>query len=351
MSSSEPNTVSTLLKGFKKDYGEGIYHKGSELLDGPRIPTGVFALDLALGGGLPKGKISTIFGPEDSGKSLLAYKIIATYQKLNPTEKCVLVDIEHNFEKGWAEQIGIDTEKLIVISPDYAEQAVDIIEALLYAEDIGLVVIDSIGALVSMRETDRSAEVQNVGGVSMPVSVLARKATLALSQCGRKHNRSPTLIGVNQVRTKIGVMFGNPENEPGGNAWKFANSCRIRLYGKGIIDKKVHQAIPVRMETNFIIKKYKFPIAGQNGVYQIVTFPHNGKVVGECHDWNMISKYLQDAKLLVKSKGQKWTCLGEEYKTLSEINDRMKTEIEFDMALKEAVVSFVMGGYESFSSA
>ena len=122
------NTVDGLLKQFDKQYGEGVVHAGDEVEDFPRFSTGLFSMDLALGGGLPKGHMTQIYGKQDSGKSLLVYKMIATHQQQFPEETCILVDIEDNYETKWAEKIGINVKKLVVLSPEHTAQAIDMIE-------------------------------------------------------------------------------------------------------------------------------------------------------------------------------------------------------------------------------
>lgn len=337
------NNSTQLMKQFSKEFGDEVIHTGDQVEEGPRFSTGVFAMDLALGGGLPKGHATQIYGKQDSGKSLLVYSIIAHHQKEFPEEKCVLIDIESNFEKSWAEQIGIDTQAIIIVTPDHVANAIDMIEGLLYAEDVGLIVIDSVGAMMTQNELESSADKMAVGGASLLVSKMMRKITIAQSKIRRLEDRHPSVILINQVRVKIGQMYGDPDHLPGGSALQYAVNCTIRLYGKPVMDKKVHDAIPVKLETTATIKKYKFPITNQAFKYDIITYAHNGYKVGSCYDWNTVSHYLKDLGYLKKArKGAGYTCLGENFKTISELKFKALEDFAFYSHLKSVITQTVL---------
>lgn len=337
------NNSAQLMKQFTKEFGDGVIHTGDQVEEGPRYTTGVFAMDLALGGGLPKGHMTQIYGKQDSGKSLLAYSIIANHQKEFPKEKCVLIDIESNFEKTWGEQVGIDTKEIIIVTPEHVANAIDMLEGLLYAEDVGLIVIDSIGAMITQNELESEAAKMAVGGASLLVSKMVRKMIVAQSKIRRTEDRYPSVICINQVRVKIGQMYGDPDHLPGGSALQYAANCTIRLYGKPIMDKKVHDAIPVKLETTAAIKKYKFPITNQAFKYDIITYAHNGYAVGSCYDWNTVSHYLKDLGYLKKArKGAGYTCLGEKFKTISELKFKALVDFEYYSHLKAVITQTVL---------
>ena len=203
-------SAAELLAGFQKDMGESVGSFGGSLANSDRIPTGLFPLDLALGGGFPRGRCSIIYGPESSSKTNIVLRAIASHQMLWPDKINVFFDIENSFDPDWAAQLGVQTDRLIVIKPGYAEQCVDMAESFLYSEDCGIVAIDSLAALVTTGELEASAEKGAFGGASMVTGKLARKTTLALQEA-EKQGRYPSLFYVNQTRFKMGVMFGDPE--------------------------------------------------------------------------------------------------------------------------------------------
>lgn len=311
-----------LLKKFQKDFGDGVGSFGGKLVNSERIPTGIFELDLALGGGFPRGKVSTVFGPESSGKTNCALLAIANHQRMFPDLTCAFVDVEHGFDPKWAQALGVDTNKLIVIKPAFAEQAIDMVESLMYAGDCGLIVIDSLAALVTTSEVESSAEKAQVGGAAIAIGKLVRKTTLALSEA-EKDDRYPTLIYINQVTTKVGVMFGDPETEPGGNRPRFQASIRLRLYGKNLKDPKYSETMPVAKETTFIVKKHKCPIYAASGKFTVAMVGYKGLQPGQSDDFSVILDLLKTYGLAKKGDGGKgWEVYGAEYKTL----DEFKTE-------------------------
>ena len=335
------NTVAQLVKQYEKHYGEDVVHTGDEVLECPRFSTGILSLDLALGGGLPKGCSIQIFGKQDSGKSLLVYKIIATHQKEFPKEKCILVDIENNYDAVWAKKIGIDTKKLYVVTPEHIEQTIDIIEGLVHAEDVGLVVVDSVGAMIGQNELESEASKMKVGGNALQVSKMVRKLTVAQSKIRRTEGRYPSVIFINQVRVKIGVIYGSDEHLPGGTALQFAVNCSIRLYGKLIIDKAVNDSVPVKIETSATLTKYKFPIISRNAKYDIFTLEHAGNKVGSSYEWGTASRYLKDLNYLIKSGNTYWL-FDKEYKTIKEIKERFITQIKFSTKVKEVITQTLL---------
>jgi recombination protein RecA len=335
-------SMAGLLTTFKKDMGDGIGSFGGALIDRERIPTGIFELDLAIGGGLPRGKVSIVYGPESSGKTNAVLLAIANHQKLWPDLTCAIVDLEHAFDPEWAKLLGVDTDKLMIVQPDYAEQAVDIVESLLMADDCGLVAMDSLAALVTTSELDSSADKAVVGGAALVIGKLYRKTTHALQQAS-KAGRFPTLVYVNQITHKIGVMFGDPETTPGGNKPRFQSSMTIRLYGKNKIIKEVSSTMPVVKETTFIIRKWKAPIKFASGAYELVMMAHNGLQPGMSDDFGTVAEYLKtwgDFKKV--EKGQGWLIHGEEYKTIDQFKQRYYSDQSFASGIRKHVINTIM---------
>ena len=213
------------LEQITKDFGKGaIMRLGDDeaVLNVSAIPTGALALDIALGiGGIPRGRVTEIFGPESAGKSTLAQHIIAQSQRLGGTT--AYIDVEHALEPEYAAQCGINVDDLLISQPDTGEQALEICEALIRSNALDAVVVDSVAALVPR------AEIEGDMGDSLP-GLQARLMSQALRKLTGAVARSNTaLIFINQLREKVGVVFGNPETTPGGRALKFYSSVRIDI--------------------------------------------------------------------------------------------------------------------------
>ncbi|MBX7052963.1 MAG: recombinase RecA [Flavobacteriales bacterium] len=209
---------------LEKTYGKGAVMKlGDEATEQiEAIPSGSIGLDMALGiGGYPKGRIVEIYGPESSGKTTLAIHAIAEAQKAGGI--CAIIDAEHAFDKFYAESLGVDTENLLISQPDHGEQGLEIADNLIRSGAIDLIVIDSVAALTPRSEIEGEMGDSNVGVQARLMSKALRKLTATISKTGC------CCIFINQLREKIGVMFGNPETTTGGNALKFYASVRIDI--------------------------------------------------------------------------------------------------------------------------
>ena len=215
--------IETALTQIEKQFGKGsIMRLGAKdaLVPVETIPTGALSLDAALGiGGIPRGRVVEIFGPESSGKTTLALQVVAEAQKLGGM--AAFVDAEHALDATYAHRLGVDVDNLLVSQPDYGEQALEIAEALVRSNAIDVVVVDSVAALVP------KAELEGEMGDSLP-GLQARLMSQALRKLTAIVAKSKTsLIFINQIREKIGVMFGNPETTTGGRALKFYSSVRL----------------------------------------------------------------------------------------------------------------------------
>jgi recombination protein RecA len=208
---------------IEKSYGKGTIMKLGEdkpILKLEFIPTGSFGLDIATGiGGYPKGRIIEIFGPESSGKTTLALHAIAEAQKMGGI--AAFIDAEHALDTGYADKIGVDVKNLLVSQPDYGEQAMDIAETLVRSNAIDIIVIDSVAALTPKAEIEGEMGDSHMGLQARLMSQALRKLTSSISKS------KCIVIFINQIRMKIGVMFGNPETTTGGNALKFYASIRL----------------------------------------------------------------------------------------------------------------------------
>lgn len=217
-------SVDNAITQIHRQFGKGsIMRLGTterELI--PVIPTGILSVDLALGvGGLPRGRVTEIYGPESSGKTTLALHVIAEAQRRGGN--VAFIDAEHALDTNYAERLGVDTDNLLISQPDFGEQALEIAEILIRSGGIDVVVVDSVAALVPRAEIDGNVGDQHVGLQARLMSHAMRKFTGVLSRT------NTVLIFINQIRMKIGVMFGNPETTTGGNALKFYSSIRIDI--------------------------------------------------------------------------------------------------------------------------
>ncbi len=222
------------VANLEKTYGKGIVMKlgDKQVVEIDTIPTGSLGLDIALGiNGLPKGRVVEIYGPESSGKTTLAIHAIAECQKRGGT--AAFIDAEHAFDRFYATALGVDTENLLISQPDNGEQALEIAENLIRSSAIDIIVIDSVAALVPRSEIEGEMGDSKMGLQARLMSQAMRKLTGTIGRTGC------CCIFINQLRDKIGVMFGNPETTTGGNALKFYASIRldIRKSGSAIKDK------------------------------------------------------------------------------------------------------------------
>jgi recombination protein RecA len=211
------------LETIEKQFGKGSIMKlgDAHKTNVATVSTGSLSLDIALGGGIPKGRIVEIYGPESSGKTTLTLHVIAEIQKLGGT--AAFIDAEHALDPSYAQKLGVDTENLLISQPDNGEQALEIAETLVRSNAVDLVVIDSVAALVPRAEIEGDMGDSHMGLQARLMSQALRKLTGVIN---RSHT---TVIFINQIRMKIGVMFGNPETTTGGNALKFYASVRMDI--------------------------------------------------------------------------------------------------------------------------
>ncbi len=250
---SRQKALEVAVSQIEKEFGKGsIMRLGPEFkMNIPAIPTGALSLDMALGiGGVPRGRVVEIFGPESSGKTTLALSIIAQAQKLGGI--AAFIDAEHAFDSDYARCLGVNLDDLLISQPDTGEQALQICEMLIQSNSVDVVVIDSVAALVPRAELEGDIGDQHVGLQARLMSQALRKLTSVIA----KSNTS--VIFINQIREKIGVMFGNPETTPGGRALKFYASVRLDIRRVGSI-KQGEQVIGNRVRVKVVKNKVAPP--------------------------------------------------------------------------------------------
>ncbi|MCX6767019.1 MAG: recombinase RecA [Candidatus Moranbacteria bacterium] len=255
--SKETENKETLLentvKEIKDRFGEGSIMKLGDVkrVDVAAIPTGAPSLDIALGiGGVPRGRIIEIYGPESSGKTTLALHIVANAQKAGGS--AAFIDAEHALDPQYAKKIGVNLEDLLISQPDNGEQALDIVEALVKSNAVDVIVIDSVAALTPQAEIEGEMGDSHMGRQARLMSQALRK----LTAIGAKSN--VTIIFINQIRMKIGVVFGNPETTTGGNALKFYASVRIEVRRAAQI-KQGEQIVGNRVKAKIVKNKVAPP--------------------------------------------------------------------------------------------
>jgi recombination protein RecA len=224
ISEAKNKTLDNALFQIQKQFGKGsIMRLGSQTTEAiPVIPTGTLSLDIATGvGGVPRGRVTEIYGPESSGKTTLALHVIAEAQKRDGV--AAFIDAEHALDVAYAGRLGVNVDDLLVSQPDYGEQALEIAEVLVRSGAVDVIVIDSVAALVPKAEIDGNVGDTHVGLQARLMSHALRKFTGILKRS------NTAMVFINQIRMKIGVMFGNPETTPGGNALKFYSSMRFDI--------------------------------------------------------------------------------------------------------------------------
>jgi recombination protein RecA len=240
---------------IKQKYGEGSIMKFGEAraMDVAAIPTGSISLDIALGiGGVPRGRIIEVYGPESSGKTTLAQHIVAEVQKTGGI--AAFIDAEHALDPDYARKIGVDVDNLLISQPDTGEQALEILETLVRSNAVDVVVVDSVAALVPRAEIEGEMGDSHMGLQARLMSQALRKLT------GIVGKTNTTVIFINQIRMKIGVVFGNPETTTGGNALKFYSSVRVEVRRSAQIkqgDKIIGNRVKVKIAKNKVAAPFQ----------------------------------------------------------------------------------------------
>ena len=269
------------LGQIERQFGAGtVMRMGDKKLEKiPAIPTGSLGLDLALGiGGLPKGRVVEIYGPESSGKTTLTLEVIAQCQKLGGT--AAFIDAEHALDPIYAEKLGVNVEELLISQPDTGEQALEVADIMVHSGGIDILVIDSVAALVPKAEIEGEMGDTHVGLQARLMSQALRKIT------GNVKRSNTLVIFINQIRHKIGVMFGSPETTSGGNALKFYSSVRLDIRRIGTVkegDEAVGNETRVKVVKNKVsppFKQAEFQIIYNKGINRLGELLDRGSDLG-----------------------------------------------------------------------
>jgi recombination protein RecA len=312
------------------NFGKGsVMRLGQQTaMDIESISTGSLSLDLALGiGGLPKGRVIEIYGPESSGKTTLALQVVAEAQKNGGI--CGFVDAEHALDPVYAKKLGVDTEELLISQPDTGEQALEITDTLIKSGSVSVLVIDSVAALTPRAEIEGEMGDHHVGLQSRLMSQALRKLTSSISRT------NTMVIFINQIRMKIGVMFGSPETTSGGNALKFYSSVRMDIRRIGAIKEKdsiIGNATRVKVVKNKVSPPFKvveFDLMYGKGISK----------VGELIDLGAKADIVEKSGAWYAYKGEKIGQGRENAKLYLEQNPKAAAEIEMAIREKAGVIS------------
>ena len=342
MATDKTKDLKETLSQIEKQFGKGTVMRmgDKEILDIPCISTGSVGLDIALGiGGIPQGRVTEIYGPESSGKTTLTLQIIAECQKNGGT--AAFIDAEHALDPQYAAKLGVNVDDLLLSQPDTGEQALEVADMLVKSNSVDLVVVDSVAALVPRAEIEGEMGDHHVGLQARLMSQALRKITGNIQRSGA------TVIFINQIRMKIGVMFGSPETTTGGNALKFYSSVRLDIRRIGAIkdkDQIVGNQTRVKVVKNKVAPPFKiteFDILYGEGISkegEIIDIGVSRGVVEKSGSWysfngNRIGQGRENAKkYLIENKE-----ISDEIESLIRGNDKLEdSEPEIEKPEKES---------------
>jgi len=347
------------VAAIRKDHGDAIFLKASEHnTEIPRIPTSIFSFDYALGGGFAVGRVNVTWGHKSSAKTTTYLKALANAQKMCATcwkfhsstfDPCscgeyrdpliAYLDVEGTLDLKWAKRLGVDLDRMLYSKPEYAEQSLDIAEAVI-RNGVDILVIDSLAFLAPADEIVRSTKEDTVGLQARQLGKGTRKFVAAINTVANARGTGPTLFFTNQVRMKVGVMFGSPETQPGGLATGFASATETRLRaGKYEMDEVLNR--PLWAEFGFRVEKNKASFAKMAGDFKILLMDTEHRRIGDAVNEPAMIDMAQRIGL-VEGGGSSWKALGQKYKTKTAIQQQLETDPEFYDRMHQALMNILL---------
>lgn len=352
-----------VVKAIRKEHGGNILARSNDELYRQvyRIRTGIFPLDYALGGGIPAGCTTIVYGHKSTGKSVISLRALAgaqrtctichTEQRINGQtgevvpcacgkfreHLCAFVDVEGSWDAEWAKLCGVQPDDVLLSRPEYAEQALDIIEALLRSNEIDFIVVDSLAFLTPAKEIEESVGKALQAEQARALGKGLRKFIMAMNYLNNREARRPTLFYTNQIRMKTGVIFGSSETTSGGLAPGFSASVEIRTSGgKYELDETTER--PVHVDLDFRVDKNKISVARIAGSWRLCLADTALKRKGETYDEPAMVEWGVRIGLVEQGEGKKgWSCLGETYKTKTLLVARLIKDPEFRQVYEQTL--------------
>jgi len=344
-----------VVESIQKEHGPNILaradnHKHQRSY---RILTGIFPIDYALGGGIPVGKTTIIYGHKSTGKSVICLRALSGAQRtctLCYTEQkidlktgevvpcacgqfrehlCAYIDVEGSWDTDWVQLCGVRTDDVLLSRPEYAEQALDIVEALLRSNELDLIIVDSLAFLTPAKEIEEGVGKALQAEQARTFGRAIRKFGSALNYVENHTERRPTLLFTNQIRMKTGVVFGSPETVSGGLAPGFSSSAEIRTAGgKYVLDETTQR--PVHVDLDFRVEKNKTSVAKLEGSWRLCLADTELKKKGDTYDEPAMLDWGIKIGLVEQEANKKgWSCLGEKYKTKTLFVERLIRDMVF----------------------
>lgn len=328
----------------------------------PRIPTGVYALDYALGGGLPVGRISLFWGDRSSGKTTTAMRTLGNAQKMcfkcyNWMTLCkcgegngrrgiaALIEPEGAFDSDWSQRVGVDLQMLPLSQPEYSEQVVDIGEQLIRSKSVDFILLDSIAAMTPSDEIEKSAEEWQQGLAARINNKCWRKWQAAMNEVYRETEIPVTILLINQLRLKIGVMYGDPATKPGGKGQDFVTSTEVKFLGAkyDFEEAKDKETAPNSVTLRFKVEKNKTAPAKMEGEYEMAVKDFGEYKKGEIIEEKFVIKKLEDANILTKKSGTSWWMFDKEFKSKGDLIDHWIKNEENFRVVKAQLIKVLFG--------
>lgn len=332
--------LDSIMGQVNKAMGTGTMRPSSLMRKFTHIETGIFMFDFALLGGLPEGLASMIYGIESSGKSTVAIRIIAHKLQKYPDKKAIWVDSEQTFDTEWARKHGVDTDRLIVSEPESGEQAIDIIDAVMYAEDVCAIVLDSIPATVPQKISSNSAEDATVGLLAQLMGKMCSKILTSWKK-ERKRNHYVDVILINQFREKIGVMFGDTRSTPGGKQPNYLCTTKIEMKNKEIMGKDGYdnEVVDYNQHT-FKITKSKIGNSVKTGEFRLILNSDHDLGLGAIDEAGTVVTYAKKMGFLTGGgKSQKLYGVAEPFPKQDAIKDYLNDNPDEMLRMKQILIA------------